>query len=199
MSEFTLSDFLLAILVLVGACIGGYWSYRGSHDVIKKQLENEQKNIAKAIDIDLKNISTSIEFNTQYTFYKKTKDYPAEIFEKIIPSELEKKFYNDKNLLYFVFKQDIAKLDHELSFDIYEFYNDLFIAEDLRKLLLKSQNPHVEMVNSDAELINELIKDVADIKKEVLNKKYELFRKLILDCGDNIPELREKLKEVYNS
>lgn len=189
MSEFTLTDFILAILVLIGACIGGYWSYRGSQDAIKKQFENEKKTIAKVIDIDLKNIYESPYFYKYYDAHKYddlTKNDAMSIEDIKLPGKL----YDDKTLLYYVFTHDIAKLDYNLSSEIFEFYNNLFKADNYWDFVLKNILPYSEQYMLCIE--NKRMQDLT-------LQRYHEMKFLIIKCGDKIPELREKLKEVYDS
>lgn len=190
MSEFTLTDFMLAILVLIGACIGGYWSYRGSQDAVKNQLENERKNIAKIIDLDLKNIYRSIYFNIHYTYLKDVRniDTIKNDFKYIRYSE---KMYNNKTLLYNTFIQDIGKLNYTLSSEILEFYSDFFEANNYWTLVFEEKKRNTEFLNNC----------IAYHHNNLRDGTFEIYKDmniLIIKCGDKIPELREKLKEVYD-
>lgn len=183
MSEFTFTDFILAILVLIGACIGGYWSYLGSQNAIKNQLKNEQKTVAKVIDIDLKTIYESDYF---FEYYSNQKTNPKENIEtKFEDIKLPMKLYEDKTLLYFVFSHDIAKLEYNHSSEIYEFYNDLFKADKYWNFVLE----------------NTLSKRQLCIENQILYdatlERYNDMNALIIKCGDNIQKIRTELKEVY--
>jgi hypothetical protein len=80
--------FFIPLLGLIGAIIGGLLSYLGTHQVYKKQLQNERKNIAKAIDIDLNAISDSVYFDIFYKIYKNG--------GKKIPEKIDQKFIDEK-------------------------------------------------------------------------------------------------------
>jgi hypothetical protein len=190
MLEFTLTDFILAILVLVGACIGGYWSYRGSQDAIKNQLENERKNIAKIIDIDLKNIYKSLYFDLQYSYLKDFKNIEKieEDFKYIL---FNGKLYDDRTRLYNTFIQDIAKLDYDLSSEVLDFYSDLFEADKYWTLVFEEKNRNTERLK------NCTVYKHSNLKDETF-EIYKDMNTLILKCGDNIPKIREKLKEFYD-
>lgn len=180
MSEFTLTDFILAVLVLVGACIGGYWSYRGSQDAIRNQLLNERKNIAKALDIDLKTIYESPNFSFYYNSFKNDKTDDINVIFPKLRTEFDG-LYNEKVGLYFVFNHDIAKFDHNLSSEIYKFYNNLLQAEECRDYISEYRySEHVDIVTQ-------------------INLRYNFMKNFIMECDDKIPEIRENLKEVYDS
>jgi hypothetical protein len=189
MSEFTLTDFILAILVLAGACIGGYWSYRGSQDAIKNQLENERKNIAKIIDLDLKNIYKSIYFNIHYTYLKDVQNIDT-IKNDFRYIRYNEKMYNDKTLLYNTFIQDIGKLDYTLSSEILEFYSDFFEADNYWTLVFEEKKRNTEF-------LSDCIAYKHDNLRHGIFDIYQNMNILIIKCGDKIPELREKLKKVY--
>ena len=189
MSEFTLSDFILAFLVLVGACIGGYWSYRGSQDVFKKQLENEMKNIAKLIDMDLKNI---YDFPYFYDYYDAHKYDDLTINDAISVKDIKLpgKLYDNKTLLYSVFTHDIAKFDYSLSSEIFEFYNNFFKADKYWDFVFKNTFPSSEQYKLCRE--NKIMQDLT-------LQRYHEMKVLIINCGNKILELNKKLQEIYES
>ena len=158
---------------LVGAVIGGLLAYYGSKNAYKHQLKIERKNIAKAIDIDLDTISESVYFGVFYKNYKKGNTK--------IPEKIDQKYIDEKTTLYSVFNHDIAKLDYDISSRIYEFYTDLFTAESYRIFIINNKDSNDEKTKAEVEII------------DVIMKKW------IVKCGDNIPKIREKLKEVYES
>ncbi len=153
MSEFSFTDFILAILVLIGACVGGYWSYLGSQNAIKTQLKNETKNVAKAFKLDIKTIQNSPYFFTAYKLYteeKSTTFCKENIGNTPTPHYPPYPFYNIKTGLYFIYQHDLPKLDYNLSIKICNFYNDLIVAEDFRYFI--SQNPNF-MEELDGEIV----------------------------------------------
>jgi len=184
MSDSSQYNIIITIVGIVsaflGAIIGGYLSYHGSIEVYKNQLKNEQKNIARAIDIDLKAILEYPTFRLYYMLHNYNK---YDDRDESLPKDmtLTNKFYDDKTILYFVFDHDIAKLDHDLSSKIYEFYSDLFKASNCKEFIA----------------LNRLSKDA--VIQKILKDKDEVMKSLIFKCGDNVSELREKLREVYES
>jgi hypothetical protein len=183
MSGFTLNDFMLAFLVLIGASIGGYLSYRGSQDAIKNQSKYEVKNIAKAIELDLQTIKKSPAFETAYILYKGDKstllnnETPDNEVKLFVPRD---QFYNKETGLYFLYQRDIAKLNYELSFNIYEFYKNLVSAENNRMFLLQNLN----------------FIDPPDPERMF---KYRDMTNLIVKCGDSVPRLLEELSKAQNT
>lgn len=177
MSEFSFTDFILAILVLIGACVGGYWSYLGSQNAIKTQLKNETKNVAKAFKLDIETVEKSEYFTTACRLFAKNSDGGYD--QNTAPYMPQSPWYNKETGLYFIYQHEIAKLDLELSRKIINFYDNLIVAENLRSFI--SQD-HAFFKHDDVERIN----------------KYHEMKKLIIKCGDLIPELIEELEKVQN-
>jgi len=177
--------------VIIGSLITGAFTFLSSHISYLNRLKNEQKTIAKAIDIDLKTISESFYFKEAYEFHRNNYVFIKEEndFDDIISSfgnMFNTRLYDDdKDLLYFVFIHDIAKLDYNLSSEIYEFYNVFFKA-----------NKYSMYIYRDAFESDLLFEE----NKHTRNASFSTYLDMsesILKCGDNIPKLREKLKEVY--
>lgn len=101
------------------------------------QLKNERKTIAKAIDIDLKTIFEYPMFKIHYENSLKTNKFKPDETPLTITAPLEK-LYNEKTLLYFDFIHEIEKLDINLSFEIIDFYNDLFLIEKYSIVIMNS-------------------------------------------------------------
>jgi hypothetical protein len=169
-----------AIIGFVGAVIGGLLSFLGSYLAYKGHIKGEQRNIATALDIDLKNIHDSSNFNFYYNAYKNDfiETFNIKPSQKIVSPQ---KLYDEINGLYFVFIRDITKFDHALSEEIYTFYNDLFRADFYRVFTKQYENEEYENV------------------EKVVKAQYNLMRALIINCGNNILKIQKQLQKVYDS
>jgi hypothetical protein len=56
-------DLFTVAIGFIGAVIGGLFSFLGVYLVYKRQLDNDRRNVAKAIDIDLKTLFESVSFS----------------------------------------------------------------------------------------------------------------------------------------
>ena len=95
------------------------------------------------------------------------------------------KLYDDKTLLYHKFTHDIAKLDYNLSSEIYDFYNDLFKADKLWDNILEGENPSLKF-------------DPRHPQHEITMFRYKEMNALINNCAE-CQKIREELKEFYES
>jgi hypothetical protein len=186
---------------ILGAYIGGSMVTSNEQKMYYEQLHDEQKNIAKAIEIDINGLNNSITFYPYYTLYK-TKSMKSVINAEILKNRaislnannfnissdfdlntdhyaivLESSLYNNKTCLYFVFDHDISSLDYNLSSEIYQFYNDLFYAETDRTYVWQHD-------------IN-----ISDPTNKTW-VKYEEMQSLIVKCGDNVSKIENDLSKV---
>jgi hypothetical protein len=163
------------VAAILGAAIGGYIGYWEANDLYEKQRLSETQNIAKAIDIDMQFIGGSGNFIPFYNYYKYN-TYPS-----ISDSNGTKRvlsaspFYNLNNGLYFVFNQDISRFDYKTSSNIYKFYNNLLNAEIDREFIIQYGN--------------------TTGMEPAVDLTYSEMKYLIIDCGDNLPKIREELKD----
>lgn len=168
---------------IIGAIVGGTLSYYGSYKLNEKQLKYEQKNIAKSIDVDLKNVSEYTHFNEYYKFHKNDDLEKEESL--LLDIKLPENLFDDQNLLYFVFNKDITKLEYNISLEIHEFYNDLFKAEEYRKFVKENQYLDYRIFQANP-----------DFQTKIFERAKEM-KALVIKCGNKITEIRVKLEKVY--
>lgn len=181
--QYDLNSLIVGAIGFIGALLGGYLSYKGSIKAYENQFHKEQRNVAKAIYTDLKNIYDSPRFSEYYNSHKDDVLEAEELsLDKIdIPGEL----YDEKTLLYFAFKESLTKLDLDISIKISKFYNNLFLAEkDRFFVMIKMKN--FAITNSNPELKEGTLKGAKDMKA------------LFINCGKKVSEICDELEEIYN-
>lgn len=185
MSDLPLTE-VLAVFGILAMFFIYYLQKRDAKDANKEQLKNERKRIAKMVDIDLKNIYEAQSFKKYYNAHKNDElTKKGEI--KLKDIKLPGKLYNDKTLLYYSFSHEITKLDYSLSSEIIEFYNDLFKADRYWTFLVDTQ-----FKSYDSYMDNSLLEGV-------IVDRYNDMKMLIKKFGDELPVLRTKLQEIYES
>lgn len=177
MDRFDRKDYITAIIGLLGVIIGGGITIYGSYMLYQDQQHDEQKNIAKAFDIDITKVNESI--TPIYDSY--AKHYPD---SRIYPG-LNKPFYSLNNGLYPIFAHDISRFDYNLSSEIFEFYIDIYAAEEDRQYVAEYMK-HPSNNNSNESIA-------------ATQRLYDMI-KIIKKCHDQqIPSIMKQLKEIEES
>lgn len=178
-------EYLVAILGLIGAILGGILAYYGSYTLWQEQQISEEHNVAQAMYIDILEISDRFNSSLVYldlstTDKRKSGDMSSYIFYDPIP-------YYSNNGLYFTYSKEISKFDSNLSRDLIEYYttvmdieykrqyiNDHYsktfdyenlTMEEKKRITIYNQNIPAEIVYSQSQ---------ANKIKHELNKKYNL-------------------------
>lgn len=195
-------EYTTAAVAFLGAIVGGCLAVAGSMHLYDIQKHDEQKNIAKAIEIDLDSINNSLVFSPYYYSYKtdcpinevptsakftltqssksdlnnSSEDYYKPSRSVVYPAT---PFYDSRTCLYFVFDHDIYILNYDLSSEIYQFYTDLFQAE--------SDRIYISTVQMTDNYTN-----------NTKISRYGEMKYLIIKCGDEIPKIEENLSKFQN-
>jgi hypothetical protein len=145
----------------------------------------ERKNLANGYISDLENVNRTLDQVIADLENPNNPDYhknPVRISESLYPSWG----------LYYSNRQDIQKFDSKLSSELYDFYNELLIAEDGRIFMnnFYTLNP----INPDTSL------ELQENYKQVRLSAFNLVYNKIHDCYDNkLPQLIIELKTVRDS
>jgi hypothetical protein len=140
------------------------------------QQHDEQKNIAKAFDIDITKVNESIT-----PIYDSYKHYPS----RGICLSLDKPFYSLSNGLYPIFAHDISRFDYNLSSEIFEFYIDIYTAEEDRQYVAEYMKHPSNSTTNESIAATQRLSDMI---------------KIIKKCHDQqIPSIMKQLKEIEKS
>jgi hypothetical protein len=161
---------ITVLATLFGVFIGAYLSDQSANSLWQKQQTTNLKNIAKAIDIDLDSINQS---NSNVSFAYKTDLFPGRFYF------IKQSYFVNNNIIYNSFTHDISQFDRNLSADIYGFYSNLSIAESDREFMVENY------LSTDPQIHNEAV------------FRYSEMIVKLETCINQIPSIREKLKDIY--
>jgi hypothetical protein len=127
-------EFVFVVLgTLIGAIIGGYFTYHATYDVYKEQQYNNKQTIAQALYIDI--TLTSFYLNASSESYSRTVNHfstvnnnTTVIFYTPLP------FYTDTGY-YYTHSADISTLNSSLASEILEYYYNVMIIESERQYI----------------------------------------------------------------
>lgn len=184
-----MEDSVITLLLgtIIGAVFENLLNYRSSSKLYKKQQLNEIKNIAKAMDISLAEYCKP-------DFCKIVEEYKTERLDRLKDPTIRTFFlpmfplYSSDDP-YFVFKHDISKFEHNLSADIYQFYNDLIRAEAIRVFIVEKIPLIEKFCRKNPEANGDGIPS--------LKFAHEEMKSRLISCSDNISYIRSRLKEIY--
>jgi hypothetical protein len=118
---------------ILGAYIGGTMTASNEQTIYQEQLQNEQRNIAKAFDVDIEHVNEAIDMTYQNFANQKSPNYGMYPISK-------EPFYNLDNGLYPIFAHDISRFNYSLSSEIFEFYSSIYIAERDRQFIIQNRD-----------------------------------------------------------
>jgi hypothetical protein len=162
-----------ALPVVMGALVGGICTFLGSYYLSRRTAKSELRNLSKALDIDISNFDIYI--SPYYGFYH-LNSFPVENSLVIPPDP----FYDTENGLYFSFNHDISRFDYDLSAELYQFYNEIFMLERDRRFVYSFWNSPDNNLKIQSEM--------KFLRMRALIKYYHEKR---------IPTLRKRLKSVF--
>jgi hypothetical protein len=162
------------LIGFIGLILGALLSFSGNYVLYHEQQSDELKNIAKALDMDIAKIDESIT-----PFYN---DYVLKPYPKpgiyVAPTD---PFYNLNNGIYPVYAHDISRFDYNLSSEIFEFYIDIYSAEEDRQLFMQYEN---SLDNETSFVKNQKLEEMI----KIVNKSH----------SQQIPSIRKQLKKYMN-
>lgn len=190
----TLITSVLALIISASAIVatlyGVHTSIDNTNHLYQVQQLDEQKNIAKAIDIDIESIYNSQGFQDYYMTYNNSHYNYSEGYNKhysdsgdLMPL-ISSPMYNMNSSLYFVFDHDISQFNYTLSSELYNLYNNLFIAQDDWANAMKIQNQQIPLDDSMIIAYQGYLFDLGD---------------RVVKSYNEIPTIHQQLKSIYDS
>jgi hypothetical protein len=102
---------------LVAAFFGAWFATNGADDLWQKQTDIQQKNVAKALKIEIMSIKDNIDYSAKQF-------HPDLIPYRFTPTPMNFHYYTEHGL-YYSFQPEIASFNSNLSTSLFIYYNDL--------------------------------------------------------------------------
>jgi hypothetical protein len=116
------------IIATISAAFFGAWlGTTGSESLWQKQTDIQQKNVAKALKIEILSMKDKIDYSAKQF-------HPDLIPYRFTPTPMNFHYYTE-NGLYYSFQSEIASFNPNLSTSLFIYYNDLITAEELRVIV----------------------------------------------------------------
>jgi hypothetical protein len=129
------NEFMYALIAtIIGALIGGHYTYKGTHDVNQEQLGMEKHNVALALYIDVNDISDHL--NSSLKNYNAILNKSIEVNSNAPPLFYDPRSFYDNTGLYFPYSTDIYKLDSSLCEKLFTFYKIVMDIEYKRNYIV---------------------------------------------------------------